>query len=376
MAAISLYNMKRFVLVVASLLLSLVAPSALAGVEFPKATFAGVIGGDTPDQQGSFSVKTTASGAYTAKVKLGPKTASISGQFDQNFHVDETFTYRPLPFVAIDIHLIMDLDPTGERIIGSVQTEAINNGTAVPFTVYQVFKYTTQNPAPQAGRFTGLFTKLDGTSPEGTGVVSASVSKNGKVRVVGVLPDGSKLSTGGSLSPGGVFPIFNVLYSKHGAFAGFTQFHGNQAGNTTITVGSNTEEQGILWVKTGAGSFTGHERLVLQRYTPPAAGKRPLSSLNASNGAATFTLTGGGLASTFNKAISVSTSNKVSVTDAGGNDENLRISLNPKTGLLTGSLTLDQKRSFNLVVLQDAGAISGFFVGSTGAGDASITPAP
>jgi hypothetical protein len=156
--------MKRFGLVVASLLLSLVAPSALAGIQFPKATFAGVIGGDSPDQQGSFSVKTTATGAYTAKVKLGSRSASLSGQFDQNFHVDDTITYRPLPFVAIDIHLIMDLDPTGERIIGTVQTEAINNGNAIPFTLYQVFKYTTQNPAPQAGRFTGLFTKLDGSS--------------------------------------------------------------------------------------------------------------------------------------------------------------------------------------------------------------------
>ena len=368
--------MKRFVLVVASILLSLVAPSALAGIQFPKATFAGVIGGDTPDQQGSFSVKTTATGAYTAKVKLGSRSASLSGQFDQNFHVDDTITYRPLPFVAIDIHLIMDLDPTGERIIGTVQTEAINNGNAIPFTLYQVFKYTTQNPAPQAGRFTGLFTKLDGSSPEGTGVASAKVSKNGNVRLVGVLPDDSKISTGGNLSPGGVFPIFNVLYSKHGAFAGFAQFHGNQAGNTSITVGADTEEQGILWVKTGGDSFTGHERLVLQRYTPPAEGKRPLGSLNASNGAATFSLTGGGLASTFNKAISVSTSNKVSVTDGGGNEENLRISLSPKTGLLTGTLTLDEKRSFNLVVLQDTGAISGFFVGSAGAGDASITPAP
>jgi hypothetical protein len=135
---------------------------------------------------------------------------------------------------------------------------------------------------------------------------------------------------------------------------------GNQAGDTTITVGANTEEEGILWVKTGAGSFTGRERLVLERYTPPAEGKRPLASLNASNGAARFSLTGDGLASAFDKAISVSTSNKVSVTDASGNDENLKISLSARTGLFTGSVALDLKRRFNLVVLQDTVPLPGF----------------
>ena len=268
--------MKKFVSVAASLLLSALAPSAVAGVDFPKATFAGIIGGDTADQQGKFTIKTTTTGAYTLKVRFGGRTASFSGQFDQTFHVDETFTYRPLPFVAVDVRLIMDLEGNGERIVGSVQTEAINNNVPVEFTVYQVFRYTTQNPAPQAGRFTGLFTKLDGTSPEGTGVVSVKVSRTGSVKVVGVLPDGSKISTGGNLSPGGVFPILNVLYSRHGTFAGFAQFHGNNAADTTITVANQTSEEGIHWVKTGSGEFIGRERPVLERYTPPASGKRPL----------------------------------------------------------------------------------------------------
>jgi hypothetical protein len=72
----------------------------------------------------------------------------------------------------------------------------------------------------------------------------------------------------------------------------------------------------------------------------------------------------------------VSTSNKVSVTDASGNDEDLKISLSARTGLFTGSVALDLKRRFNLVVLPDTAAITGFFGGSTGPGDASITPTP
>ena len=371
----SLHTMKRFTLAVASLLLAFAAPSVLAGIQYPKATFSGIIGGDTFDQQGRFTIKTTSTGAFTVKVKVGPKSAAFHGQFDENFHVDQKFTFRPLPFVSIDVRVIMDMTPDGERIRGTVQSEAINDNSPVPFTVYQVFKYTTQNPAPQAGRFTGLFTKIDGTSPTGTGVAIVNVSKTGKVKVVGTLPDGSKVSTGGGLSPGGVFPIFNVLYSKKGALAGFAQFHGENAADTNITVAGQTDTAGLVWAKIGDGDFTGHEKLVLERYTAPAAGDRVLPGLNANgNGAATFGLTGGGI-STFNKQVTFSTTNKVTVTDAN-NNEGLKVTVDVKTGLVTGSLTLDDKRTFAMVVLQSDDVIRGFHTGTGGTGDASITPNP
>ena len=340
---------------------------------FPKATFSGIIGGDTADQQGRFTIKTTSTGAFTVKVQVGPKSASFRGEFDDSFHVDKTFTYQPIPFVSFHIHLIMDMTPDGDRITGTVQ---IDDNQPIAFTVYQVFKYTASNPAPQAGRFTGLFTKIDGTSPTGTGVVTVSVSSKGKVKVVGTLPDGSKISTGGGLSPSGVFPIFNVLYSKKGGLAGFAQFHGNDLADTIVTSGGTTDRTGLVWAKIGDGEFAGHEKVALQRYTPPAGGSRVLPALDGNQGAATFSLTGGGLATDFNKGISVSTSNKVTVTDAAGNEQELKISIDAKTGLVTGSLTLDSKRSFNLVVLQDSRTITGFFDGSAVAGDASITPAP
>jgi len=206
-------------------------------------------------------------------------------------------------------------------------------------------------------------------------VAIVNVSKTGKVKVVGTLPDGSKVSTGGGLSPGGVFPIFNVLYSKKGALAGFAQFHGENAADTNITVAGQTDTAGLVWAKIGDGDFTGHEKLVLERYTAPAAGDRVLPGLNANgNGAATFGLTGGGI-STFNKQVTFSTTNKVTVTDAN-NNEGLKVTVDVKTGLVTGSLTLDDKRTFNMVVLQSDDVIRGFHTGTGGTGDASITPNP
>ena len=95
-------------------------------------------------------------------------------------------------------------------------------------------------------------------------------------------------------------------------------------------------------------TFAVEPRIFAQRYTAPARGERALSSLNATNGAATLTL--GALTQTF----TLGTDNRLTF----GNPllDGFSMKLKPKTGEFSGSLLLGGERTkFSGVLLQKSG---------------------
>jgi hypothetical protein len=260
--------------------------------------------------------------------------------------------------VKVPVQLDFTISDDTEKIGGTATFTVNGQPTTVPITLNKSFPYTKDSPAPQTGRHVIMFEPGDGNPPvPGRGVATVKVSALGAVKVTGRLVDGAKITSGGNLTKDGIFRIVGSPYGRYGYFFGFARFEGD-----------NTENV-INWAHfTSAGDriFEGTVISLIHQYTPPVVGTPAVVFGNADN-SALLNLFGGGLATNITLTVRLDTANKLAVV--GNNAPMLRLTLKPKTGLLSGTINLEingvpERHTLKLVLLQDQLAARGFFISS------------
>lgn len=342
------------------------ATGASAQVPTPqKASYSGFIGigGSDPTEQGGVKVTTTVTGGYTISGKVGSQGFSTKGTFDAGGHVDKDIKIKFLGFTIATIHLTLQLSIDGESIDGSVKVE----DNTYTFTIYRAF-YSRDNQTTVAGYFTAHLPTPGGNFPGGTGIAAVTISTSGGVKIAGKLADGAKFSTGGSLSKGDVFPVFNILYKKRGALGGFVDFSNNDVATGSLAWVRLDEATPDVLVPT---SFSGNVAINVVRYTKPEAGV--IAIPDVVGGAVVASLIGGNLSSNFQTSGTISTTNKV--TFPAPNAEKLKVTVSAKSGLVTGSVKLPiggetKTLSFRSIILQSAvnAKAEGYFIGGDKSG--------
>ena len=318
---------------------------------------------------------TTASGGYTIKGSVAGKSVSIKGTFDNNGAVDRNIPIKIFGRTVATIHLTLNLAPDGESIKGTVQ---YNDDDTYEFTIYRAF-YSKSMTTVHAGRFTALLPSQGGNYPGGTGYAMITISPAGVVKVVGKLADGATISTGGAVSVkanNDQIPVFNILYKRKGALAGFASFS-----SADVAAGS------LLWVNKGSGTLNPSTYegtnipIEIRRYVIPAPNTTAVLPGLDMNGSVILEQQGGNLNPNLTKNGTVSTNNKVTVTSP--NDEKVKATIAKGTGLVTGSLkvtlnnaTKPTTLTLRGVVHQDSATpkIEGYFIGGDKSGVFRILP--
>jgi hypothetical protein len=333
------------------------SPAIFAGAPATTATYSGIIGvgGDAGDQ-GGISLKITPTGQYTLRARAAGIGFTHKGEVPDNGMVSDDFTINLFGgFIKIKTHLEFTVPVGGDKIDGTAIFTLGADTATLNFTLYKAFPYTKDSPAPQAGRHVIVFTPAAGTTLPGRGVATVSVSLTGLVRVTGYLADGAKMSCGGKLTETGIFPILNVLYKRNGFIGGFAQFGAGSSLNVLDWARATSKGQPI---------FRGNVDVSIHAYAPPAPATAAVQFGGPDN-SGPFNLSGGGVTNFTPLTVELSTANKLTVE--GENEPKLKLALNKKTGLVTGSIRLEigdvvRKRAIKLVILQDANAAQGFFI--------------
>ncbi|MEN3941152.1 S8 family serine peptidase [Prosthecobacter sp. SYSU 5D2] len=172
--------------------------------------------------------------------------------------------------------------------------------------------------------------------PLGSGYLSLAVSAKGRINYAGRLADGTALTGGGIGLAEGILPLHHMLYKKTGSVQGslaldetrtffsaeMDWFKSPQPANAATRVYRNGFP---LHTLSGTGG----------RYTAPAAGQL-LLDLPLTENNARLTFSEGGLFIPFSQTFSLVLNNKAVFPAATGNPHQLKLTLNAKTGLISG----------------------------------------
>ena len=104
--------------------------------------------------------------------------------------------------------------------------------------------YSAAHPVPQAGNYTmTLLGTNDGTlGPNYGSFARVTVAPNGKVRLTGLLSDGTLINQTAPISTNGGWPLYVSLYAGKGSLSGWINFANLPASRLNGTVS---------WIKTG-----------------------------------------------------------------------------------------------------------------------------
>lgn len=211
-------------------------------------------------------------------------------------------------------------------------------------------------PAMAVGRFhwlgeVGVAWRGDETIPQGLASVVLTVSQNGRVQWTGKLGDGTAVLRAGGLGPSGVTGLWLPAYRGQGSFKAEGQFTGNDRFQGTAS-----------WVKRGPSSTAERSyrngfgqdlrgpvglELTGERWLPLPSGQNLLSHLGLQGSEAWELSFHEGVMNdtTFtspDRLLLLGANNRFSLPLPGqpGNEHHLRLTLNPRTGLLKGSFVL------------------------------------
>ena len=338
-----------------------------------KGNFAGTLGNVGG---GYLTLTISGTGAFTGRLRLGMTAFALKGQFDTNGDYTATVGGQVLS-------LFLDAGNLTGNASGSYTIFGDYGGFGLDadHAIYNA----ASNPAPQAGYYTMLLPAVmpaSATVPSGTGYARLAVSEGGKVAMVGVLADGTKISDGVFITGGGTdfvnhFPVYvNLPYKAAGSLVGRITFE-DQSGVSDC--------DGLLdWYKPAqiaAGiykvGFDTTLSAIGSRYAKPPAG---VLALNLATGSpnANVDLTEPDFVTTTTKRVTVAIGgvlNTDSVTINNPSTDALVMSINSKTGLFLG--TFKHPVSGITVKLQGAllhkqNVAGGYFIGPVQSGAVSL----
>ncbi len=205
---------------------------------------------------GTFSLNTTARGRTTAKVVLRERTLSFKAEGWQD--VEGT------PYVRMESRggevLVLTPFILVENMVGTLSGGSLGDETMYIVANYNAFADRT-DAAAQArlahmrGYYTvALYWKNSiprgaaEEDPWGNGYLTMTVGGRGKVKIAGVLADGTKVSQASTLMTTSSVPFFRPLYKRRGEIGGLIEIDPD-----TRTVVSDSIRPSVYWDKLGNG---------------------------------------------------------------------------------------------------------------------------
>jgi hypothetical protein len=295
-------------------------------------------------------------GKVTGKLLFGGTTFAVTGVVDGSGN----FKGKPSSLgLLLSSGSGGESNPAGYWMDGSITGQ----DEVSSFQAYHA-AYGKGQVALETGKYTVLLNGADTSAsfPQGTGYATLSIAKTGGVTLVGKLADGSPFTYSSFIvsAPVGhqVLVFDSNLYKKKGLVVG----------PITFEPLSDTDCDGVLqWSRPAIpGSFYPqgfNTTLDLggAHYLKPLKGSAPLPFLSG-----TFTLSDGGLAAPISVSV-ILPGAPHNTLGFGSNDNNLKLSINLKTGGFAGSFTLPSTKKpipFSGMLYQNVNnpGAEGFFI--------------
>lgn len=335
-----------------------------------QSTYSGLVQLASPvhDSSGLLKVTTTASGTFSGKLMLGGKTYALTGRFDGAGDAVATIKRGALPPLTVSLHLDLTNGtrlPTGSVTDGIFTASVTADPAAAPTETHPATgRYTIAlqpNPSDTGAQF-----------PQGTGVAVLVVKETGVATFNGTLANGSAFSVSGNVAADGLLPIYLPMASGKGSLAG-TLAIGSPAGSITGSV---------LWTKpltpkaaAFRDSFATRLTIIGSRYIAPPAGTTSLR-VSAPLNNSSLNLSGGELAQQVRQVATLLPTNRVEI--ASPLLANLTLKITTANGRVSGSFTHPATGATSRiigVILQDRNVATGFFLGGSQSGRASLAAA-
>jgi hypothetical protein len=308
---------------------------------------------------GYVTVRTTARGAYTARLVLGGRAYSLLGMFNASTGLATNIIRQGSSVLTVQLQL--------DLVAGNQISGHITDGHWWADLMADRQDFGRANPAKA---FAGTYTMLlppaaDG--PAGTGFGTLNVDAAGNVQWSGSLADGTSVSQTSALSDQGIWPLFSTLYGGAGSLIGWIQFSGNGDFGGPL-----------IWVKPASPSakyypqgFTNEIKVAGSLYRRPAPRARVLSL----NSGGRLVFSGAGLSGPFTNAFALDLNNRL-ISSPGSR---LSLSLSLSSGLFRGSTFNPETGKlfpFQGALSERDSMGAGFFLGASTGGQVYLLPAP
>jgi hypothetical protein len=300
----------------------------------------------------------TKTGVFSAKMRSGRNTYSLSGQFlSSGIFSNAVPRKNSTPLFAQ-----LQVDLTGGNAISGQISDG--NWTAELASCRAIYNAKT-NPAPQSGYYTLLIPGAQTASskqPGGDSPATVKVSSSGKVKFAAALADGTKASQAAFVFQNGQWPLYASLYSGNGLLIGWLTFTNDVSNDLSgLVCWIKPPQPTAKWYTAG---FTNETVAIGSRYAFTFGA--PI--LNFNRGQLVFE--NGNLADIFTKPIIFETDNRAT-------GENTSLSIFTSSGVFTGNLlhpTTGAKVSFTGVILQKQNCGYGYFLGTDQSGRVFLGP--
>jgi hypothetical protein len=252
----------------------------------------------------------------------------------------------------------LQLDVTNETVSGTVTDGAF----VAQLTGYQNI-FTSHLTAPYVGRYTFAIpgSANPAIGPFGTSYGTVTVGPTGTVTFAGSLADGTPFSQSSLVSLWGQWPLYVNLYGGKGSLWGWNLF-------TNLTIGSAPT---LSWINATNSCKTAvcHSGFTNQAVTLTGALYQPIETLPFD---LTATLEGGCLSCTITNGVTISTSDKIALTNSLDETNKLKLAITKSTGVISGSFANPanpkQTIKINGVILQGQTNAQGYFLGTNQSG--------
>ncbi|HEU5123273.1 MAG TPA: hypothetical protein VFW05_04325 [Verrucomicrobiae bacterium] len=163
-------------------------------------------------QSGYITIKTTKRGSYSGVARIGTERFPLSGRIDEDGHSFPNSS------------LAMELQFSDDEVTGTVDGFT----WLADLQADRALVATKAHKNPYAGRYTILFPGGDSPTnhavPYGDGYGTITVAANGKIRLSGSLPDGTRIAQSSSVGEEGQWPFYVPLYRGDGQAMGWMSF--------------------------------------------------------------------------------------------------------------------------------------------------------
>jgi hypothetical protein len=317
--------------------------------------------GLTPGSSGFLTIMVTTSGSFSAKIMLGGRRFTASGEFDGNGNAVATIPRKNLAPVTVSLQ--MDFAAGGDRITGTIGDAAWTSEFSADRAIY-----SRLNPCPQAAHYTFIFPgQFDSAlEPGGDGYGLAFVDAFGAIHLTASLSDGTKIAQTVPLSKNGQMPFYAAPYGGKDLIVSWITFSNSPTEDLTGEVN---------WIKPGSSSrkyypegFTFKTTVSGSRYVPPMDGGTILDFTSCQ-----LSLNGGSLPKSITNLFSLGANDRITTISSNS----LRLTFTPSSGLLKGAVmnsVTGKPIIFNGVVVQKQNTGSGYFLNASESGRVWVGP--
>lgn len=280
---------------------------------------------------GTLKLTTASTGAFTGSLKLGTVVHALKGTLMTLASGGNPSSIVVIPrrtsLTALTLAFTIN-SATG------VLTGSVKDAVTVPNSVNLSAVRASKSPSILGLYNSGLLSDAPGNDlayPRGTGYLTMTVAATGVVSLGGKLADGTAITGSSQLGPDGQVPVHLLLYTNTGSAQGWSQI-------TAATVDGTLD-----WFKAAQpirnttrsykNGFLLHALSVEGgKYIKPTTGLRVMDLASGLQ----VTLSAGGLTNPIAQLVTLTTANALAVPT---NSNNVKLTLNATTGLITGSFT-------------------------------------